>query len=443
MAASPLTIKLRCTSWQQVSALYERDLLRSGLFLKSAAPPPVGTPVRINLTLPTQTLIVLNGSIVTHVEKGGLQGRGPGVDIKLRSVPHSALWLIESALNSARQSGDLREPQQQTRAEMESDDRLVDAEKELIQALQSEFNAMRTLNPFQVLGVDQASTDQEVRAAFAVLTKRFHPDRYTRYESREAHRLAAEIFILVRNAYQHLDSPAKRAHTHGVLRRRRAAARQSGRAAHSGRPLHSASDLPTPPPGREMPGRQVPGQQVPGRQVPGQQVPDDPDDPTNQIAHHPRTVGRPGQPRTNSSGRPVASNSEPSAAPVSAPAKPASDQASAPAPSASAPASATPKQSDVDRAYALLDAGQAEDARKIFKLASVRNPGDKRTRIGLELAEGLVALAGRDRLEAAQRFEVVLELDPNNERAARILADMRRQATAERKNHMARLLGQK
>ena len=57
--------------------------------------------------------------------------------------------------------------------------------------------------------------------------------------------------------------------------------------------------------------------------------------------------------------------------------------------------------------------------------------------------EGLRALAARDRLEAAQRFEAALEIDPSNERAARELAEMRRQATNERKGLLSRLMGKK
>jgi hypothetical protein len=53
------------------------------------------------------------------------------------------------------------------------------------------------------------------------------------------------------------------------------------------------------------------------------------------------------------------------------------------------------------------------------------------------------ALSARDRLEAAQRFESALELDPANERAARELAEMRRLATNERKGMLSRLLGKK
>jgi tetratricopeptide (TPR) repeat protein len=92
---------------------------------------------------------------------------------------------------------------------------------------------------------------------------------------------------------------------------------------------------------------------------------------------------------------------------------------------------------------ALLDAGRHDEALAAFKVMTKKNPADRSARAGIELCEGLRAMAGRDRLEAAQRFEAVLEIDPANERAARELADMRRQATNERKGLLSRLMGKK
>jgi len=79
----------------------------------------------------------------------------------------------------------------------------------------------------------------------------------------------------------------------------------------------------------------------------------------------------------------------------------------------------------------------------LCKIAAKKNPSDRAARAGVEVAEGLRAMAQRDRLEAAQRFESALEIDPSNERAARELADMRRQATNERKGLLTRLMGKK
>jgi Tfp pilus assembly protein PilF len=71
------------------------------------------------------------------------------------------------------------------------------------------------------------------------------------------------------------------------------------------------------------------------------------------------------------------------------------------------------------------------------------NSQDRVARAGIELCEGLRALANKDRLEAAQRFESVLEIDPSNERAARELAEMRRMATNERKGLLTKLMNKK
>jgi hypothetical protein len=91
----------------------------------------------------------------------------------------------------------------------------------------------------------------------------------------------------------------------------------------------------------------------------------------------------------------------------------------------------------------LIHNGRVEDALAGYRALVKKQPNDRSARAGVELCEGLVALAGRDRMEAAQRFEAALELDPSNERAARELAEMRRQATNERKGLLSRLMGKK
>ena len=94
-------------------------------------------------------------------------------------------------------------------------------------------------------------------------------------------------------------------------------------------------------------------------------------------------------------------------------------------------------------AFRLARAGKYDEALAFYKILMKRNPSDRLAKAGIELAEGMRAMASRDRLEAAQRFEAVLELDPANERAARELAEMRRLATNERKGMLSRLLGKK
>jgi predicted TPR repeat methyltransferase len=90
-----------------------------------------------------------------------------------------------------------------------------------------------------------------------------------------------------------------------------------------------------------------------------------------------------------------------------------------------------------------INAGDYLGARNLYRVMLRKDPDDAAAKAGVELSEGLKALAEGDRLEAAQRFEVVLDLDPSNERAARELAEMRRHATNQRKGLLTRLLGQR
>src|SRR5215468_6575164 len=98
MALQPLAIKLRFSSWAQISAIYERDLKRERLFVKTQTAIPLGREVRVDLVLPSGTVATLEGR-VAHVVTAGSPGgeRGPGVELILTKVPQSTLYLIESA----------------------------------------------------------------------------------------------------------------------------------------------------------------------------------------------------------------------------------------------------------------------------------------------------------------------------------------------------------
>jgi tetratricopeptide (TPR) repeat protein len=432
MAQAPVSIKLRCASWQQLAAIYKRDLLRGSIFLRSSKPPPVGTAVKIDLTLPTDSMIVLTGYIAGHVPPGGLGGRGPGVDVRLPQVPQSAMWLIETALASAQkgqsgmsQTSALQSIKQSsvtqavasmpaadrpaTDAGLEDGNDLAAAESELLAALGAEHESLGRLNPFQVLGVGYEAGDDDVRAAFGELTKRYHPDRFARYSSNELRNHAAEIFILIRDAYRRIGDARGRQQALAALGPRRTP--KPGRAA-------TAPAVPPPPPGPR-----------PSAQIPALRI---------------------GTPPVGIPRMPTAPATPPPPPPKADPAPP---EASLPLPTnitERRPILVPPPavlddsgRTDYGVAEDLIDQGKYDEALAVYKIYARKNPNDRTARAGLELAEGLRALAQRDRLEAAQRFEAVLELDPSNERAARELAEMRRQATNERKGLLSRLLGKK
>jgi tetratricopeptide (TPR) repeat protein len=419
VAEAPINIKLRCASWQQLSSIYKRDLSRHAIFLKSGNPPAIGTPVRIDLTLPTESMIVLTGSVSEHIPAGGLGGRGPGVDIRLNTIPQSALWLIETALASAQKQAAAAASSAATAAVSTGRDEaavqlgvedgkdLASAEGDLLKALTQELASLRRLNPFQVLGVGYEASDDDVRVAFAELTKRYHPDRFTRYTSSELRSLAAEIFILIRDAYRKLgDEPS----------------RQKTLAAAGQRP---SVRVPTLKPATPAPSPQPPPQAE--------------RTPPPRIERTPPPVVQTPPPRPDRTPAPRAATPPPERdLPLPPP-----ETLRRPMKVDPGTVAAEDGATDYSRAESLLDEGRYDEALALFKIYARKSPSDRQARAGIELAEGMRAIAQRDRLEAAQRFEAVLEIDPANERAARELAEMRRLATNERKGLLSRLMGKK
>ncbi|HEY4055329.1 MAG TPA: DnaJ domain-containing protein [Kofleriaceae bacterium] len=511
MAAGPLSIKLKCASWQQLSTIYKRDLSRGTMFLKAASPPPLGTAVRIDLTLPSSSVIVLNGVVDQHVND---PARGAGVELKLAPIPAGSVWMIESALASeqkrratpvagvpiaASATGSIPAmtgsiptmTQSQPIQAIDEGQDVANAEGELVRALLSEAESLKKLNPFLVLGVGYEAGDADVRAAFGELTKRYHPDLFARYESKELRSVAAEIFILIRDAYRKLGDDAGRQQALQALGRTTAPRAVPNRAptpppvpvkpprAPTGavpiiapppppqaRPFSDAQETVIPGVGQQPTFESKTGEsklQVPPRAVPSVTTPlptrGDPTPPP--VRPPPPTAKQPAiVPATAPTERASASGSQgmKPRAPTEPPPMPAhvsraqTQPGSIPPPPMQTDRRPVPSVPPVlgndtagssDAIEEMLDAGNFENALNAYKVMSKKNPTDRSFRAGIELCEGLRALASRDRLEAAQRFESALEIDPSNERAARELAEMRRQATNERKGLLTRLMGKK
>ena len=422
MATGALSIKLRCASWQQLGTIYRRDLMRGAMFLKASTPPALGTQVRIDLTLPSGSVIVMTGTVEQHVQD---PKRGNGVELKLAPIPAGTIWMIESALaaeagreqktptTSGVPSGQLPPTQSGPVATVGTGEDLAAAETDLVRALVAEAESLKKLNPFLVLGIGYEANDNDVRAAFGELTKRYHPDRFARYESTELRNVAAEIFILIRDAYRRICDEASRAQVLASL----------GRAAPAPRAIPTPAVMrSTPPYGIRVSGK-IPSAQVP----PVTRVPERPTPPPQHASSS--ATARLNE-ITTKKPEPIPGEKRPTG--TTPPGRGVS--------ASSAPVGELPEHAALEE---LIDNGRLDEALAQYRVLAKKHPQDRVLRAGIELCEGLLALAQRDRLEAAQRFEAALEIDPSNERAARELAEMRRQATNERKGLLSRLMGKK
>jgi len=66
--------------------------------------------------------------------------------------------------------------------------------------------------PHALLGVAADATPEQLRAAFLKLTKQFHPTKFARFDP-DVVRLANEVFLTIKRAYDQLSAPAVRAAT--------------------------------------------------------------------------------------------------------------------------------------------------------------------------------------------------------------------------------------
>jgi hypothetical protein len=429
MSGAALSIKLRCASWQQLATIYKRDLSRGLMFLKASTQPPLGTIVKIDLELPSATVIEIQGTIVKHVVDAQ---RGTGVELELQPLPTKSVWMIESALAAenrvrAQTGNEAAQPPTKPSALSDGED-ISAAEAELIRALEAEAESLRKLNPFLVLGVSYETTDADVRRAFGELTKRYHPDRFTRYRSVKLRQVAAEIFILIRDAYRRLADEKGRQQAIATLRPRVQNRPQSEpRGPGAPRPVTGPARVAVPPARPPEPAKP----EVPAAAGP-HDAPTNPSTKPAALAHTELAKGD----------LAVPSQKLPRAFDPTRPLTPAAGVTTGPLPRR-APTAPTSEPVDTTAIDVLVEEGKVDEALAQYKLWSKKHPQDRGVRAGIELCEGLKALAVRDRLEAAQRFEAALELDPSNERAARELAEMRRQATNERKGLLSRLMGKK
>jgi DnaJ-domain-containing protein 1 len=452
MGAMALSIRLRCASWEQLAALYEREIKQGRLFLKASRAPSPGTEMRIDLALPSGTMIPLEAR-VAHIIPAG-QPRGPGVELVLVKVPQSTMWLIESALRKAPPPPALAPSQEDEIPIVVEEPEAAGATDELIAALQAELADFTRMNAFQVLGVGYDAESDAVRNAFTELAKKYHPDRFARLESEQARSLASEIFVLIRQAYRRIADPALRAQATATMRGRAATAPgvPPPRAGGSG-----AGPVPPPPsPAAPSPAAPSPTPRAGGSGAGPAPSPPSSSPPTPPAAAPSSPSPRPATPApARQAPRSATLPGVPGAPPplpVAAAPRPAQrlsaselfdDMDGTGAPAAAPPPVTLAETEASAEGERLLQAGRHDEALAAYEAILRATPGNRVARVGRELARGLKLAAAGDGLTAAPYFETVLEIDPLNEVASRELGAIRRAATDSRKGLLSKLLGRK
>jgi tetratricopeptide (TPR) repeat protein len=75
--------------------------------------------------------------------------------------------------------------------------------------LEAELERLGRVDPFEALGLEYEANEADIRRAFLTATKVFHPNRFARRD-REVLRVANEVYLRVKQAYQAIEQPEPR-----------------------------------------------------------------------------------------------------------------------------------------------------------------------------------------------------------------------------------------
>ncbi len=262
------TIKVRCTTWDQVESFYTQKLKGDTLVVKMPVQPLIGDGVTVALGLPSGLVFAIDGS-VTSVGAGDVTGKWP-VAMRMHGLTPSVRERLDRLVRDGRE-GLLSTPTVQTpdppagplaagtisrrprsksipppdgaeavppEPEPRAEDVILD-ERPAFQTLEAVHKRLLGLPAHEVLGVPFDADLRAIRASYFGLAQKHHPDAYGKYLSPALRRLASELFIHVNRAYDRMREASLR--NNGVS--------MPGPAARDGGGwLVEAADLTEPPP---------------------------------------------------------------------------------------------------------------------------------------------------------------------------------------------------
>jgi len=221
--AGARTLHVRCTTWEQVEVFHTRKL-RRGKLLSMRVPfrADPGAEVTLNLELPNQVVIVIDGVVLksSPVEADPKAARSDAgktwLEVELVGFTEDVIARIrrmaagddppdESPPTPAppprRTTGPLAVA---TAGGAASNDELPADERELFQQLSAELRRLRSLAVHEVLGVERDADAEQIRLGWMNLIRRHHPDLVARRNAPAIVHLAEELTILVNRAYDRL-----------------------------------------------------------------------------------------------------------------------------------------------------------------------------------------------------------------------------------------------
>jgi DnaJ-domain-containing protein 1 len=212
--ASSRTLHVRCTTWEQVEVFHTRKL-RKGKLLSMKVPfrSDPGAEVTLNLELPNQVVIVIEGTVLksSPVEPDPRAVKNDAgktwLEVELIGFTQEVIARIRAMAGGAAPETAPQPPappRSRTMTPHPPLDELPADERAVFQQLTAELRRLRSVAVHEVLGVERDADAEEIRRGWMELIGRHHPDLVARRNAPAITHLAEEITILVNRAYDRL-----------------------------------------------------------------------------------------------------------------------------------------------------------------------------------------------------------------------------------------------
>jgi hypothetical protein len=214
--AAARTLHVRCTTWEQVEVFHTRKL-RRGKLLSMRVPfrADPGSEVTLNLELPNQVVIVVDGVVLkasTPIDVDPKAARSDAgktwLEVELVGFTEDVVARIRrmAAGETAEPAPEPAPPRTRTTGQLSalSGDELPADERALFQQLTAELRRLRSLAVHEVLDVPRDADAEQIRLGWMDLIRRHHPDLVARRNAPAITHLAEEITILINRAYDRL-----------------------------------------------------------------------------------------------------------------------------------------------------------------------------------------------------------------------------------------------
>ena len=203
----PKPVRIQCKSWEHLVTLHARNLSRGGIFVKTASPLEVGTHVEVQLGLPDGRSLALEAEVARVVApERGESREPPGMALRFLAIDADRQRAFEAALAdaAAHAEGSVARAAPAPARASSSDP----VEEAVLREVRADVARMREASRHEILGVAATASAAELRAAYAQLARRYHPDLYVRYRSELVVDAAIDAFTLVQQAYERLVTAA-------------------------------------------------------------------------------------------------------------------------------------------------------------------------------------------------------------------------------------------